>query len=78
MSEQPFYSLKNPDFCMSKRASALLDSYDNKKQRPRLLKHAGQVNHNTSQSKSGRVENIPEPQLENVGIGASFKLKEKH
>lgn len=24
MSEQPFYSLKNPDFCMSKRASALL------------------------------------------------------
>ena len=31
MSEQPFYSLKNPDFCMSKRATALLDSYDNKK-----------------------------------------------
>ena len=31
MSEQPFYSLKNPDFCMSKRATALLGSYDNKK-----------------------------------------------
>lgn len=56
MSEQPFYSLKNPDFCMSKRASTFLDSYRNKKQRPRLSKRAGQVNHNTSQSKPERVE----------------------
>lgn len=36
------------------------------------------MNHNTSQSKSGRVENIPEPQLENVGIGASFKRLKKN
>ena len=40
-TKKPFYSLKNPDFCMSKRATALLGSYDNKKQRPRLSKSAG-------------------------------------
>lgn len=55
MSKQPFYSLKNPDFCMSKRASALLDSYRNKKQCPRLSKFAGRVNHNTRQSKPDEV-----------------------
>lgn len=68
MSEQPFYSLKNPDFCMSKRASALLNSYGNKKQRPRLSKYAGRVNHNTRQSKPDKVAKT-ETQLENVGIG---------
>lgn len=68
MSEQPFYSLKNPDFCMSKRASALLNSYGNKKQRPRLSKYAGWVNHNTRQSKPERLQKT-ETQLENVGIG---------
>jgi len=56
MSEQPFYSLKNLDFCMSKRASALLNSYGNKKQRPRLSKYAGRVNHNTRQSKPERLQ----------------------
>ena len=30
MSQQPFYSLKNPDFCMSKRATALLDHTETK------------------------------------------------
>lgn len=77
MSEQPFYSLKNPDFCMSKRASTFLDSYRNKKQRPRLSKFAGRVNHNTRQSKPDEVGKT-ETQLENVGIGLGFKLKEKH
>ena len=55
-TKKPFYSLKNPDFCMSKRASALLNSYGNKKQRPRLSKYAGRVNHNTRQSKPDKVE----------------------
>ena len=54
-TKKPFYSLKNLDFCMSKRASALLDSYGDEKQRPRLSKHAGRVNHNTRQSKTGEV-----------------------
>lgn len=30
MSEQPFYSLKNPDFCMSKTASTFLDHTETK------------------------------------------------
>lgn len=41
MSEQPFYSLKNPDFCMSKRASALLNSYGNKKTASAAVKTRG-------------------------------------
>lgn len=41
MSEQPFYSLKNPDFCMSKRASALLNSYGNKKTASAAIKIRG-------------------------------------
>lgn len=41
MSEQPFYSLKNPDFCMSKRASTFLDSYRNKKTASAAVKICG-------------------------------------
>lgn len=62
---------------MSKRASTFLDSYRNKKQRPRLSKYAGRVNHNTRQSKPDEVGKNRDAS-ENVGIGVGFKHLKKN
>lgn len=62
---------------MSKRASTFLDSYKNKKQRPRLSKYAGRVNHNTRQSKPDEVGKNRDAS-ENVGIGIGFKYLKKN